>query len=175
MTHPSNGGKSTERRRWTTGQQWLLGVASIGPVGNLPASGSWAVVLIGVPLFAILHGISPPVYLLLLFVLALVAVAVHQAGDRLLGTHDSPRLVWDEIVGFLTAVFAVPFTWQTCLVAFIVERALDVAKIPPAGLIERRLPGGWGVVGDDLIAGIYTCVLLHVLRWQVPGWLGLSG
>ena len=66
----------------------------------------------------------------------------------------------------------VPFTWQLALVAFAVERALDISKFPPAGWVERRVPGGWGVVGDDLVAGGYTCLVLHGLCLFAPNLVG---
>ena len=71
------------------------------------------------------------------------------------------------------AVVLVPFTWQLALLAFAVERIIDIAKIPPANWIERYLPGGWGVVGDDVIAGLYTCGLLHLTIFLVPTWVGI--
>lgn len=103
---------------------------------------------------------------------SLAAVALHQWGDRALGEKDSRKLVWDELAGFMVAVIAVPFTWQLALAAFFIERALDISKFPPARWVERRVPGGWGVVGDDLVAGLYTLAALHLLLRFAPGWVG---
>ncbi len=93
-------------------------------------------------------------------------------GDRILGEKDSRRLVWDELAGFMIAVAFVPFTWQLALLAFVLERAFDVLKIPPANLIENHWPRGWGVVCDDIVAGLYTCGILHLLLYFKPS-LGL--
>jgi phosphatidylglycerophosphatase A len=102
-------------------------------------------------------------------------VYVHQAGDAILGQKDSSTLVWDELAGFVLAVLLVPFTWQLAVVAFVLERILDIAKVPPANWVERRVSGGWGVVGDDLVAGAYTCGSLHVLVAFAPSAVGLPG
>lgn len=153
--------------------RFLLILGSLGPIGHAPASGTVAVAVAGIPAFALLHRCSVAVFSAILLAFVLGAVAVHQVGDRLLNEKDSRLLVWDEIAGFLTAIVGVPFTWQSALAAFVIERALDIGKVPPARWIERRVPGGWGVVGDDLVAGLCTCGLLHaVIRWA-PHWLGL--
>ncbi len=152
----------------------LLWIGSVGPIGNLPASGTASVLLVGIPLYFVLERLSLPAYLAIVALVLAVAVVLHQIGDRLLGEKDSGRLVWDEVAGFLVAISGVPFTWQTCLVAVLVERFLDIAKIPPADWIERKLPGGWGVVGDDVVAGAYTCALLHLILWKAPSLLGVA-
>lgn len=142
-------------------------------MGYLPASGTLTVALVGVPLFWCLSGLPVVAHLILTLAFSGLAVALHQWGDRVLGEKDSRKLVWDELAGFFVAVIGVPFTWQTAAAAFLLERALDVTKFPPAGWVERRLPGGWGVVGDDLIAGAYTCGVLHLAMRLAPSLLGL--
>ncbi len=77
-------------------------------------------------------------------------------------------LVWDELAGYMVAVVGLPFTWQLALAAFLIERILDILKIPPANWIEDHVPGGWGVVGDDIIAGLYTCGILHAIARAAP-------
>ncbi len=74
----------------------------------------------------------------------------------------------------MIAVAFLPFTWPVVLVAFVVQRAMDIGKVPPAGWIEKRWPGGWGVVGDDVVAGLYTCILMHILIRVAPGIMGVA-
>ena len=158
--------------RLNTRQRVLLLMGSIGPIGHLPASGTLAVALCGIPLYYAMAGLSNWLYLAVTLAFTLASVALHQAGDRLLGEKDSRKLVWDELVGYMIAVaFISRFTWQVALIGFFLERIIDIAKVPPANWIERRVPGGWGVVGDDVIAGLYTCGLLHLmLHFVVPQW-----
>ena len=149
-------------RTHTRWQQFFLLIGSIGPCGHLPASGTATVALIGLPLFYVTRTWTPELYMTLTVLLVLVAIGIHEFGDRLLGEKDSGTLVWDELAGFLIAVMFVPFTWQLAVLAFFLERGIDVAKVPPARHIEDHWPGGWGVVGDDVVAGLYTCGLLHL-------------
>lgn len=159
----------------TTRERLLLSVASFGPLGYLPASGTVTVGLVGVPLFYLLHAWPSAAYVAFTLAFTAAAIALHDWGDRLLGTKDSRLLVWDEIAGFLVAVVFLPFTWRLAIIAFFVQRSLDIVKVPPAPWIEKRWPGGWGVVGDDLIAGLYTCALLHLLIYYAPGVAGMTG
>jgi len=152
----------------------LLWIGSIGPLGYLPASGTVTVVVVGLPLFACGSAWALRTQLVILVAMTVAAMIVHQIGDRLLGEKDSRKLVWDELVGFWIAVLAMPFTWQSAVLAVLIERALDIAKVPPAGWIERRWPGAWGVVGDDVVAGLYTCAAMHLLLRAAPAMLGVG-
>lgn len=141
----------------------LIFGGSLGPFGHMPASGTVTVAAVGIPIFYLTRSWGAPLYLTVLCTFTLASVALHQVGDRILGEKDSRRLVWDELVGFMVAVTLIPFTWQTVVAAFLLERLIDIVKVPPANIIERAWPGGWGVVGDDVIAGLYTWVILQGL------------
>lgn len=116
-------------------------------------------------------------YLVVWLIFTALAVWLHHVGDRWLGEKDSNKLVLDELVGFFLAVAIMPWTWQTVALAYALERAIDIAKIPPANVIEDKVPGGLGVVGDDVVAGVYTMLLLLAAEHYAPiaGWLGIIG
>jgi phosphatidylglycerophosphatase A len=80
-----------------------------------------------------------------------------------LGEHDSGRIVVDEIVGFLTATALMDVTPARLVVAFFLFRLFDIVKPPPARYFDEQVPGGPGVVLDDVFAGIYTNVIVRVL------------
>ncbi len=100
-----------------------------------------------------------------------VCVASWIAGraEKVFGRKDSSRIVIDEVAGYLAATLFLPATWGVLLAAFAFFRLFDVLKPFPAAHIDRQLHGGWGVVLDDVVAGIYAqaCVRLLV----VAGWL----
>lgn len=78
--------------------------------------------------------------------------------------EDDPRIVIDEITGFLVAMLFLPPNWEYILAAFILFRIIDIVK---PFFIKRleRISSPWGVVLDDLAAGAFTCLLLHGWRW----------
>ena len=84
---------------------------------------------------------------------------------------DPGRVVVDEGVGFLVTVAFLPHGWETVVAGFLLFRILDIVKPTPARQLER-LPGGWGIVADDVAAGVYGNLLIRVgfylaERWQV--------
>lgn len=99
------------------------------------------------------------------------------AADRL-GRKDPPSVVWDEIVSMVWVFTGLPVDslslWQVWLGGLILHRFFDIAKLQPAGLLER-LPGGWGIMADDLAAAAYANLVLQILlRWGDLAWIGLS-
>ena len=161
-------------RARTVGQKALLLVGSIGPLGHVPASGTVAVAVAGIPLAWLMRThLSFWVYLLVTVAFTALAVWVHDVGDHILGKKDSRKLVLDELAGFFVAVMIMPWTWQMVTLAFLIERSIDIAKVPPADWIEKNLMGGVSVVGDDIVAGIYTMLILLAIGHFLPTWVGV--
>jgi phosphatidylglycerophosphatase A len=107
----------------------------------------------------------------LLLLVVFTAAAVWSAGlaERFFGEKDSGRIVVDEMAGFLVTLLFVPWRLETVIVGFLVFRFMDIFKPFPIRLLEKRLPGGWGVVGDDLLAGLYANgVMWLLLVFEVP-------
>lgn len=96
-------------------------------------------------------------------VLTVLACALADLADDSAGTHDNPVIVIDETVGFLAAAAFLPRQTGWLLAAFVLFRILDAVKLPPYSWLER-LPGGLGVVADDVGAGIAAGLLLRGAR-----------
>lgn len=78
-----------------------------------------------------------------------------------LGVHDHGGIVFDEIVGVLVAMAMLPRDWLWLLAAFLLFRLFDIVKPWPIRWLDRRVKGGLGIMLDDLVAGIFTLVLLQ--------------
>jgi phosphatidylglycerophosphatase A len=134
-------------------------VATVAGVGRIPvASGTFGslVAVPFLPALATLRAESPMTVVLL--VVVLVALAVWSAGraEEILGGHDHSRIVIDEVAGQVIAGLFMPPSWLAAGIAFVLFRIFDIVKPFPAGLIDGKVEGGLGVVGDDLIAGLYA-------------------
>lgn len=112
---------------------------------------------------------GPVPFGLWLFFSTLLAVWLCGRAEKVLGRRDDQRIVLDEVVGFWTAVAFLPRTLRVLGLGFALFRVLDVLKPYPCRRLER-LPGGWGVVGDDVGAGIFANLLIRVLMSNWP-WL----
>jgi phosphatidylglycerophosphatase A len=141
-------------------------LASVAYVGYIPiASGTFGSA-VAIPLFWGFHhlrGTSVPLYLLTF--VAAVAAACWVAGEaeKHLAEHDSSKIVIDEVVGYLAATLFIAPTLTNSLLAFLIFRVLDVIKPFPANRIDKNLPGGPGVVLDDVVSGLYSNVILQIL------------
>ena len=131
--------------------------------GYAPVASGTAGTIVGIPIYLIFSPFSWPVYLLTLLALSVLACYVATEAEKIFGEKDSSRIVFDEIVGFLWAMFLITPTLLHIVLAFVLFRAFDIAKVFPANLCEQRLPAGLGVVSDDVVAGIYANIVIQVL------------
>lgn len=142
---------------------WIKVIATGLGTGYSPVVPGTVGTLLGVPLYLLLYPVGWPLYFLSTLALAALACYVSDAAERLFQEKDPRRIVIDEIVGLLCALFWVTPTVTHVFAGFLLFRVLDVVKPFPAGLLQRRLPGGYGVVGDDIAAGIQANIVLQVL------------
>jgi phosphatidylglycerophosphatase A len=103
------------------------------------------------------------------FVFTLAAIFIAQFYEDLVGQHDLPEVVVDEVVGLLVTMTWIPLSWPFALCGFAVFRAFDILKPFPISYVDRNMRGGIGCVGDDLIAGILSNIVLQIILQR--GWL----
>lgn len=156
----------------------LLFVGSLAYLGYVPfASGTVAVAVVGVPVYWLLvEVLSWGSMGYSVFVLAFTLLSVWIAGhaDRVLNEKDSKKNVIDELPGYWIALWGLPFSWKLVVLAFFLERTIDIAKLWPARWIEQKWPRGWGVVMDDVLAGLYTLAILRLGCYWRPEWFGVA-
>ena len=99
---------------------------------------------------------SPVAYAVVVALVIGIAVWAAGSAEKSLGGHDHSRIVIDEVAGLVVAGLFLPGTWRAAGLAFVLFRLFDVWKPFPAGVIDARVRGGLGVVGDDLVAGVYA-------------------
>ena len=120
--------------------------------------------LVAIPFYLLLASTDLRVYAAVLLGLGVGAVWICQQASQRLGVHDHPGIVLDEIVGFLAAMVAVTPSWQAVAVGFGLFRFFDIFKPWPIRFVDERVPGGVGIVLDDVVAGLLAALLLQILR-----------
>jgi phosphatidylglycerophosphatase A len=130
-------------------------IATVGGLGRVPIAPGTAGSLVGMGLCAPLLFLPVPwfVHVGVAAVVAAVAVWASDAAVRGLGRPDPPVIVVDEVAGMLAAGIALSATLYDLTAAFLLFRLFDAVKPGPLEKLERA-PGGWGVVLDDLAAGL---------------------
>ena len=121
--------------------------------------------LVALPLYWLLAPLAAPVYIALLAMLFLLGVWVTARTEHDLGVHDHSGIVLDEIVGQLVALFLVPLNLVWMLLGFGLFRLFDIWKPWPIRWLNDRMPGGWGIMLDDLAAGVAAALCLHGLMY----------
>jgi phosphatidylglycerophosphatase A len=140
-------------------------IASGAYLGFLPvAPGTFGSVL-ALPLLIGLARLEWPAgaILALIAVAAAVAVPICGRAGRIWGQTDSARIVLDEVCGMLIAGALLPPTWWTLGLAFLAFRLFDILKPFPASYFDRQVKNGFGVVADDLVAGVYANLVVRML------------
>lgn len=149
----------------------MLFCATGAGAGYFPRMPGTMGTVVAIPFSLGLNRIATHQFLLALFILiAAIVFAVWSADEaaKILKQKDPQRVVIDEIVGFLLANFLMPPSAAVLLCSFFLFRFFDIAKVFPIDRIER-LPGGAGIVLDDVMAGFYALICLRVI--SAFGWL----
>ena len=140
-----------------------LVLATWGGVGFSPLAPGTAGTLAAIPVFLLLALLPWWLYVVSVLAIAILACWAAEEAERIFGEEDSHCVVIDEAVGFFVTMTAVPVTGTYLIAGFCLFRLFDILKPPPLRFVERTVPGGWGVVLDDVLAGIYAGICLRVL------------
>jgi phosphatidylglycerophosphatase A len=143
-------------------------IASFFYVGFIPVIPGTFGSLAGLILYFLLQTIpSWPIYLAIVVVVTFAGVWAAGKAEKDSGIVDPSFVVIDEVAGQLITLFLIPPHWLYVLAGFVLFRFLDIVKPIPARQAER-LPHGWGIMSDDVLVGIYGCILMHggVYIWE---------
>lgn len=155
-----------------------IALSSCGGIGYLPAPGTCATLLIGIPLAYLINSYVPSLcvamgvthtvsiqsclWVVIVACTALGSVIVTQSIDPKVDADDPQWIVIDEVIGICYAYAGQPLSIKSITAAFILFRFFDISKCGPVAWGER-LPGAAGIIADDIIAGICTRLLLMLL------------
>jgi len=145
---------------------WLT-IATFFNIGHLPiAPGSYASLITAAVLFVaakLLAPISPLWLPLATLPVFFIGVYAASKAEKLLGSKDPQPIVIDEVAGQMVALWWAPTTLIAYAVAFFLFRVFDIFKPFPINWLDRNIRGGWGIMLDDILAGLYTAGVLQLL------------
>ncbi|MBW2091252.1 MAG: phosphatidylglycerophosphatase A [Deltaproteobacteria bacterium] len=149
----------------------VIFLASAGFLGYVPIAPGTFGTLAGIILYLGLGRLPFWPYLIALAAFIAAAIILAARAERLYGQRDDGRIVIDEVAGYLVTMAGVKLSLTGVVLGFILFRAFDILKPWPVRAIDRKWPGGFGLVLDDVGAGIYACAVLHllILLWSVLG------
>ncbi len=126
-----------------------------GTVGTLAA----------IPLYLIFSLFPSWFYLLMVFFAFIAGIWICGESAKQLGEHDYGGIVWDEFVGFWITMIAAPSGLLWVIAGFIIFRIFDIWKPWPIYVADHKIHGGLGIMLDDVLAGIYSLMVMQVLAF----------
>ena len=133
--------------------------------GYSPVAPGSAGTLVGMAVYvlvnAIFGGAGWVVNLAMVVILFVPFVRLVAEGERFFGVKDPPQVTLDEVMGYWVSVLFHPFSITVAVAAFVLFRIIDIVKPWPIRRLER-IPGGFGIMIDDCVAGVYTNLILLV-------------
>lgn len=123
--------------------------------------------LAAVPLYLLMQHWDVWLYGLMLLITFTVGVWFCQRSSDDLGVHDHGGIVWDEFVGYWLTMLMAPSGWQWVVLGFVLFRIFDIAKPWPIGPVDKQVGGGFGIMIDDVLAGIYALIVLQSIAFFV--------
>lgn len=129
--------------------------------GYVPIAPGTLGTLVAVPLGYLLSLLGPLEGVLFIGAFAALAVWVSGEGEKVFQRKDPGLIVIDEMAGLLVTLFLISWSWKNVVTGFFLFRLMDIVKPFPIRRLESKWPGGWGVVGDDVLAGVYANLILR--------------
>jgi phosphatidylglycerophosphatase A len=147
---------------------WATLIATFFGAGRLrPGPGTWGSLATVILWWLLSRVIAPnwqaPAAITLSILVTLIGIPAATRVARASGLKDPQFVVIDEVAGQLITLIAVPVSWKSLLLGFILFRGFDIVKPPPVRQLER-LPEGTGIVVDDVGAGLYALAVMQILR-----------
>jgi len=131
--------------------------------GAIPIAPGTFGTLLAIPFYLIMRQLNLIFYCLMLILFTIFAIILSDYISKKIKIHDHPGINLDEFIGFFVTMIAAPHTWSCLIMGFILFRLFDISKPPPINWVDRHIKGGFGMVLDDIIAGILAFFILKIL------------
>lgn len=138
-------------------------LATWGGTGFSPWASGTVGTLAAIPFYLILAQLSLPLYIITVIAFFFLSCWVAGQAEAVFGEKDSGKIVIDEVVGYLVTMTGVEPSLTAVIAGFFLFRFFDITKLQPARYFDRHCKNGYGVVLDDVMAGMYSCGSLHLL------------
>ena len=152
-------------------RKFVVDAATCGFIGRIPFAPGTFGSIPGLLFYLLLSRLDPLVAAGCIIGFIFLAVWIAGKAEQSLQLKDPGCIVIDEIAGMAATFFALPLNFYLGVIGFVLFRVLDILKPFPIGYLDRNLKGGYGVVMDDVAAGIISNLILHVLLYVLSGFI----
>ncbi len=142
---------------------WPEGIATLFGVGRIGKAPGTMGSLVAFPVIFFMSYLSPFLYMGLAVALIFLSIV---AADKYGKGRDLKEIVADEFTGLMVTLFMIPHKWSLWILGFLLFRFFDILKPFPISYLDKNVKGGFGVVLDDLVAGLAANACIHFI-WIV--------
>ncbi len=143
--------------------RFILLLATGFGVGYSPFAPGTLGTLLAIPVYYFLSNLPSPIYEITLIGFFFLSVWISEKAELFFGKKDDQRIVIDEVIGFLITLLWVPKTLRFVIIGFLLFRFFDILKPFPIRRLEKGFKEGFGVVLDDVVAGVYANIILRLI------------
>jgi phosphatidylglycerophosphatase A len=154
--------KAEAKQRLSMHNPWHLLATGFGS-GLCPVAPGTAGSLAAIPFWLLMTWLPLKGYAIVLLVAFLAGIYFCYRTSKDMGVHDHGSIVWDEFVGMWITLWVIPVhNWQWVVIGFVLFRLFDILKPWPIRWFDKRVPGGFGIMIDDVIAGVFAALVLFL-------------
>lgn len=124
--------------------------------------------LAALPLYFLMMNLSLPVFVAITLFITFAGFWICDIAAKDMQVHDHGAIVWDEVAGMLITLIAAPVGILPLIVAFVLFRFFDIVKPWPIKLLDRHVKGGFGIMIDDVLAGVFAALSLQAIHYYWP-------
>lgn len=124
--------------------------------------------LAALPLYYLMMDLSLVSYILITLLVTIGGFWLCDRTAKDMAVHDHGAIVWDEVAGMLITMIAAPVSWLAIVVGFLLFRMFDIFKPWPIKLLDRHVKGGFGIMIDDVLAGVFAACCLQAIHYYYP-------
>lgn len=150
------------RKVWTDPRYFICYGLGSGLLPKMP--GTWGTAM-AVSVYCVLAKLPVIPYMLCIMLLGLYAISACDQLSKEIGVHDDPGMNIDEFIGYLVTMIGMPVTGWAVVLGFAYFRLFDIWKPWPIRWFDKNVGGGFGMIIDDVIAGLAAMIALHITGW----------
>tara|TARA_B110001452_G_scaffold265072_1_gene269148 strand:+ start:109 stop:603 length:495 start_codon:yes stop_codon:yes gene_type:complete len=124
--------------------------------------------LAALPLYFLMMNLSLPVFVALTLIITIAGFWICDIAAKDMQVHDHGAIVCDEVAGMLITMIAAPVGLLPLVVGFVLFRFFDIIKPWPIKLLDRHVKGGFGIMIDDVLAGVFAAICLQAIHYFWP-------
>lgn len=135
--------------------------------GAIPVAPGTFGTLAAIPFYLVLQNLPHITYITVVILIMLGSMWLTDKVSKEINLHDHQGMCLDEFVGYFVTMYAAPHGLKWIIIGFLLFRLFDIWKPQPVQFLDEKIHGGIGMVLDDVAAGIYACIILHILAWMI--------